>query len=186
MSWLNNKPNGPKAAKEIKERGLKMQSRVERLSRQQDVKLLSEEIKRLRACYVSDSSSSGTRSENSSTSRRTIPNNSPSSNGPLLEGGPTSSETPPTTTASKSTYEMKASMVFFDPTSPQNLNEKKISVHDLTKEHLESGERNPLCEDCPPDKFRYFHLPHNHMKWVIVRSYAFCTAKAVVWHTAAY
>jgi hypothetical protein len=60
-------------------------------------------------------------------------------------------------------YEMTASVIFLDPKSPQKFEEEKISVHNL------GGTRNPLRVACPKGKFRYFHLPHNNMKWVMVR-----------------
>lgn len=59
-------------------------------------------------------------------------------------------------------YEMSASIILLDPKSPQHFEELKVSVHDL------DGTSNPIREPCPIGRFRYFHLPHNNMKWVMV------------------
>jgi hypothetical protein len=44
---------------------------------------------------------------------------------------------------------------------------QKIAIDYL----LTKSEDNPLNEDCPQDRLRYFHLPTNNMAWIEVSSY---------------
>lgn len=43
-----------------------------------------------------------------------------------------------------------------------NFPNQKISVDEL----LTKSEDNPLNEECPPNRLRYFHLPTNNMAWI--------------------
>jgi hypothetical protein len=62
-------------------------------------------------------------------------------------------------------YEMNASIIFLNPEEPQFFEEQKVPVQDL------GSDQNPIWAPCPKGRFRYFHLPHNNMAWVMVSHY---------------
>ncbi|CZR66422.1 uncharacterized protein PAC_16323 [Phialocephala subalpina] len=151
---------------EIQKAEEKIENRIKRLGRLPDVANLKKEINELRDLFL-PSRVQNALGGNSAQRHEIIAHDFSTADGAVPHQSLPSSTTQVSPSHVGPNYEMKASMIFFDPRSPQDLEQQKMSVHDLTKTNLSNGGKNPLRENCPAHKFRYFHLPHNHMKWVM-------------------
>jgi hypothetical protein len=135
---------------------VKIQNRIEKISHHENAARLILEIKKLRKDFFARCTQKGSPSVN----RNRRPSEAVQT--PRREASSTASGKLLSTEQRIHGYEMHASMLFFDPESPQKHMKQKISVHDLSKDN------NPIRKPCPEGKFRYFHLPRNNMKWVVV------------------